>query len=198
MRDPHARLKDGLDGLHGEPGEREQTVLTPSKILQPLRNVWGGPINLDPCAAPEGPVWVACDGCKGTGKRKDGKPCKCKPPHGAWWQHTVNALVEVRLPDDGLAFPWIDCTFCNPQYDTLEPWLAPQIEEGARVAWLVPVRPHRRWWRRWARDCDAVIYLDPFAFVGHVQTIPIPICLGYVGHDVAAIVGAFADLGEPL
>ena len=158
---------DALRGLHdgSRTGEREQTVLTPTLVLDPLRSVWGR-IAFDPCAPP-------------------GKSL-------------VDAEHEARLPLNGLAFRWIDRTYCNPPFVDLAPWLAPQIESGARVAWLVPVRPHRRWWRTWARTLDTIVFLNPFAFVGHTQTFPAPLCVGYRGHDAAQIVEAYRDLGEPL
>lgn len=192
-------MTNGLSRLHGSPGAREQTVLTPALVLDPLRSVWDV-IAFDPSAPPPGPVWVACDLCEGTGIRKNarGRPCRCGPEHGAWYEHTVRAIHECRLPENGLAKRWIDRTYCNPEYAVLEPWLDPATTEAARVAWLIPVRPHRKWWRAWARRCDLVVYLNPFAFVGHVQTIPIPICLGYRGADAAEIETAFREIGEAI
>lgn len=187
--------RDGLQGFHGTPGPREQTVLTPEFLLAPLRTVWGG-IVYDPCAAPEGPVWVACDYCKGTGTKKNGKPC-CDAPHGGWYEQTVNAEIECRLPVDGLAESWIDASFCNPEFAKLKQWLFPPIEPDARVAWLVPVRPHRKWWREWARTV-MVIYLNPFAFVGHKQSFPAPMCIGYRGPEIEAIKQLYRKHGETI
>lgn len=186
-------IGDALRSLHEGGREREQTVFTPDLILDPLRSVWGG-ILFDPCAGPDGLVWVECTLCKGTGRTKAGKACT----PGSLQRSSVNATHSIREPDDGLRYVWIDRTFVNPPFGTLEEWLAPQTAGLARVEWLVPVRPHRRWWRAWARTCDALIFLNPFAFKGHAQTFPAPLCAGYRGHDAAQIVEAYRELGEPL
>lgn len=185
-------MSNALQSLHDGSltGQREQTVLTPDLILDPLRRIWGA-IAFDPCAGPAGPVWVPCSLCKGTGLRK-GRPCVT----GSWQTSSVNAMHTVREPDDGLRYEWIDRSFCNPPYADLECWLEPQTI--GRTAWLVPVRPHRRWWRAWARTLDALIYLNPFAFKGHAQTFPAPLCLGYLGADAPLIVHAFRELGDPI
>lgn len=150
---------------------REQVVCSPPNMLDRLRSVWGV-IVLDPCAPEE---WT---------------------PH-----YTVNPLIANRLPVDGRAIPWVDRTYCNPPYRDLKSWLRPTLaSEDARVAWLVPVRPHRAWWRDWARACDAVIYLDAkhVVFPPHTQCFPGPICLGYIGHDADLVVDAFSDIGGTL
>lgn len=175
-------------------GTREQTVLSPHLVLNPLRSVWGG-IGLDPCAPEEDRIWVPCGRCKGTGMHKK-KPCRlCVEPHGAWFEPTVKAEVEYVLPQDGTALPWLDRTYCNPTYDKLKDWLDPDAPKDARIAWLIPVRPHRKWWRAWARTCSTIVYLDPFAFVGHCDKYPAPMCLGYRGPDADDIEAAYAGLG---
>lgn len=176
--------RNALQSLHVGGTYREQTVGTPQKILDPLVNVWDR-IEFDPCAAPEGPIEVRC-------------PCKKFGGEPVQHAQTVVSTHTSRLPQDGLALTWIDRTFCNPPYKLLKPWLAPSIAPGARVAWLVPVRPHRKWWRAWARDADVVVYLDPFKFLGHCQTFPAPMCIGYRGYDASTIVKAYEHLGSTI
>ena len=166
-------MSNALDSLRDgtKAGKREQTVLTPDLILGPLRSVWGE-IVMDPCAPSDR-------------------------------ESRVRAAYEICLPHDGLGIPWMDRTFVNPPYKELKPkknrpgWLHhDQIQPGARVAWLVPVRTQRRWWRAWANEvCDRVIYLDPFCFVGYDNVFPAPMCIGYQGHDSERIVEAFRELG---
>jgi hypothetical protein len=112
----------------------------------------------------------------------------------------LNAEHVIRPPADGLAYIWPDRSYCNPEYKHLAPWLLHEhIAPDARVAWLVPVRPHRKWWRQWARErVDEIIYLDPLAFVGHTQAFPAPLCVGYRGPDAHKVADAFADLGSPI
>ncbi len=194
---------NALQSLHNGSltGKREQTVLSPAKILKPLRSVWDR-IQLDPCAAPVGPVWVPCT-VKGCKNEPPGRTA-CRHCHGAGGvlaYDQVRAQIPIRKSEggDGLAAPWCDRTYYNPPYDVLKPWLAvDRIPNGARAAGLVPVRSHRTWWREWARRQDVVIYLNPFRFEGHSSTYPAPMCLGYKGHDHKEIVEAFAGLGGVL
>lgn len=166
--------RSALQGLAdgSRTGKREQTVMTPPEILDPLREVWGK-IAMDPCA----------------------------PPQDAG--SLVDADHEIRPPDDGLRYSWIDRTYCNPEYARMKSkpgergWLNPATEDGARIAWLIPMRSHRVWWRRWAASCDVVIALDPIAFMDYPSKFPAPLVLGYRGADADAIVAAFAHIGSP-
>lgn len=177
------------------PGLREQTVLTPPSILDPLRSVWGE-IICDPCAAPAGPLWIDCTACKGKGF-KGRKLCRrCKAMGGAYYEDQVRAKYAIRQPDDGLAYLHPDRTFKNPPWGVLQPWLDHTALDG-RQAWLVPSRSQRVWWRAWARQRDVVIDLNPVTFVGHHQSYPGPCSLGYDGADAQAVVDAFAALGSP-
>lgn len=68
---------------------------------------------------------------------------------------------------DGLALPWADRTYCNPEYAALRVWLEKATHEaghGHRIALLVPCRSHRAWYRAAERTAHHVIELDPLAF----------------------------------
>ena len=116
-----------------------------------------------------------------------------------------DSLVEARVtvcPEtggDGLAMEWPERTFVNPPYRELKKWLAYGLEQGDELGteqvWLIPVRPHRAWWREFERDCDALIWLDPVAFHGYDQKFPAPLCLAYRGCDPDGFVCHFEHLG---
>ncbi len=179
---------DALASLYGRTadlGEREQTALTGQPIADLLSAFWG-PNGMDPCAAPLGPLWVPCMFCKGTGVKK-GKTCRsCDGVGGCLQESSIRAEIEVRLPMDGLALPWVDKTFCNPPYKKLEPWLLHPFLLG-RTIWYVPVRPNRKWWRKWARSCSVVVALNPQSFKGHKAMFPSALCLGFQGPKLEAV-----------
>ncbi len=107
-----------------------------------------GPIFFDPCTTPENP---------------------CKAVHFA---------TEA---DNGLEGNWPtgEKIYCNPPYGDLKSWITKcEISAfvGCRVYLLAPFRPHRRWFVDRTREWD-VVSLAPFAFKGHKQSFPAPLCL---------------------
>ncbi len=145
-----------------------QTVITPPYLMNRLRSVWET-ITLDPCAAPKDlPTFV-------------------------------NAKYAIRLPDDGLKYKWPDRTFVNPPYKFLKDWTATYqlTDPDARVAWLVPLRSHRKWWLRWAVTSDVIIALAGVKFHGYSAKFPAPVGLVYFGYDHGEIVDAFSGVGAP-
>ncbi len=180
-------------------GKREQTVLTGQSVVDFLGAFWGR-TRLDPCAAPAGPVWVECCSCKGSGVKK-GKSCKpCGGLGGSFQLDSINPERSVRISEggDGLKEIWGSSTYVNPPYDDLAPWLLHEMVAGCTI-WLVPVRPHRKWWRRWAKG-TTVGYLNPQKFKGHHQTFPGPLCLGMRHGDKELFTNLLKDsgLGEVL
>ena len=107
--------------------------------------------------------------------------------------------AKRHLHSEGLATPWADGTFVNPPYGTLKDWLAhalAQVEDGPlEIIMLIPVRPHRKWWRAAARETSAIVYLDPVKFVGYSSAFPAPLCLFYFGSYPDLIHDAFEHLG---
>lgn len=94
-----------------------------------------------------------------------------------------------------MAMKWPERTFINPPYRDLKKWLAHGLEQEGEQVWLIPVRPHRKWWREFERDCDALIWLDPVAFHGYDQKFPAPLCLAYRGVHTDDFEADFAHLG---
>lgn len=94
----------------------------------------------------------------------------------------------------GLDQDWPERTYCNPPYGTLKAWLAhgAQFDE---VIWLVPMRPHRVWFRNWWVHLDVRIALNPLKFKGYKDPYPAPLMLGYRGVYTAQFVSVFKDLG---
>ena len=161
-------------------GEREQTVFTPASILAVPRALWGGRIAYDSCHGHAGVVltkigrWAAKEAqCPG------GKPM---PPPEQWVEMELATRVESQVNAerwtdcDGLTQPWVDGTFANVPFGSLAEWLAMSLEQRVDHVMLVPVRPHRKCWRKWAREME-LVYLNPVTFVGHDQSFPAPLCL---------------------
>jgi len=150
--------------------ERPQEVYTPPEIRDLAQAVFGGPIRLDPCAGPDSilqPERAYYGQQVPTGKiKKDGTPV-------------------YKWEGPGLTAPWCDSTYCNSPYDELEPWMEKAAREATKnfeILQLVPVRCHRKWWRRIAlRGADAIGWLDPLQFLGFAQTFPAPLALLYWG-----------------
>lgn len=173
-------------------GDRPQEVLTPLDILTPLRELWGD-IAFDP-----------------FGSRQH-----------LFAQHTA------LLPDDGQRYVWPDRTFGNPAYAMLDRALNGSAtsypdawdEEGKvthrtklgpasyylmhpdglekRWCFLIPVRPHRRWWRSAANAPHILtLELDPITFVGFSQSFPAPLCLMFTNERRSAVESVFGHLGD--
>jgi hypothetical protein len=91
--------------------------------------------------------------------------------------------------------PWPHWTFCNPPYKTLAEWLEMSLSQDTDHIMLIPVRPNRKWWRRWARRAE-VVYLNPVTFEGHDQNFPAAVCLAHRNsQQPGALTEACARLG---
>lgn len=155
------------------PGERPQEIFTPPEILEPLRTAWGG-IALDPCGHPDAVV-----GADET-----------------WYGHQVQVGKRLRWAGPGTEQPWRDRTFVNPNYDDLPPWFDHALAQYGRWCMLIPVRPHREWWRVLATSVDAICWLNPVKFVGYSSGFPAPLCLAYRGSDAGVVVDYTRHLGD--
>ena len=150
----------------GDTSHKKQRIHTPACVLEPLHRFWPGGIALDPCGSPGGLV-------------------------------RADRVLLIENGDDGLSEAWPDRTFINPPYRDLKKWLAHGLAgdcPGEQV-WLIPVRPHREWWRHFEYDCDALVWLNPLAFDGYDQKFPAPLCLAYRGCDTDRFYDCFEHLG---
>jgi hypothetical protein len=75
--------------------------------------------------------------------------------------------------------------YINPPFNDLKRWFAHAASQPGERLWLVPVRTHRKWWRKWRdKQLDAYVECDPLAFHGFKQKFPAPLLLGYAGERV--------------
>lgn len=140
--------------------DREQTVFTPQNVLDVPQRLWGR-IQYDACHGHPGFV---------TNKRKG------KPDHVVAVESLVNAVAATDCL--GLIMPWPKHSWINPPFNVLAAWLAMSMLQNEEHMMLVPVRPHRKWWREWSRVAE-VAALNPIRFVGHDGTFPPPLVLAH-------------------
>lgn len=175
------------------PGDREQVIDTPEKIVDGLLKFWGG-VALDPCWSPSTIV---------PSERHYYVPPRIEVYVTNKGEEKSRIAFKAAPGDlDGLELEWEDGTFANPPFKYLSAWLKKAQKEGERgleVILLGPVRTHRKWWRaaaRSAKEHGAVMELDPIKFRGYKQTFPQAMCLFYWGQFPALFADAFGEMGE--
>lgn len=168
-----ARERKALSGNVGGQA-RVQEVRTPEWVLDAVRRAFGGQIAWDPCATsdpshhfaeynvtlpPHAQALVAeLSACTDDDEKK--RLTKALKPH------YTKGVSELH-----------DFTFLNPPYGHLESWMRYAASgHSQRVVQLIPVRPHRTWWVKYAAGWHCV-WLAPLAFVDQVQAFPAPLCL---------------------
>lgn len=164
---------DALKSLIGT-GHREQTVFTPPIIVSACHELWGR-IAYDPCHGHPGVVLTAA----GRKAKADGQlPAPINTQVAAKLAIHVKSCVNAERSTDalGLISPWLDRTYCNPPYNELHAWLEMSLLQSTDHVLLIPVRCHRKWWRRWGRAAE-IVALNPLMFLGHDQSFPAPLCL---------------------
>lgn len=107
----------------------------------------------------------------------------------------ADRILLLENGEDGLAARWPSRTFINPPYRNLKKWLAHGLVHLGEQVWLIPNRTNRAWLRGFVGDCDAVIELDPIAFVGYAAKFPAPLLLAYRGRWHTEFERAFGHLG---
>jgi hypothetical protein len=182
------------------PGKREQTIFTPANILDVVRqHCPGGRIAFDPCHGE--PQMSAKLTASGRRAKRAGQITGKEDPetlvsfrHAEW--HRFESLVDAvrRTSTEGLTMTWCDWSFVNPPYGTLREWLEKSMASDAAHFMLVPTRPHRVWWREWARRTPSggMIYLNPVRFHGQDQAAPFPLVLA--GRNLPTAQGRLNDL----
>ncbi|KAJ3078491.1 hypothetical protein HK102_004468 [Quaeritorhiza haematococci] len=89
---------------------------------------------------------------------------------------------------DGLTVPWSEkeTNFVNPPYKYLAPWLNKAIQERKPAVFLIPFRPHTRYFRDLIYK-QATVYILPdlIKFKGYSHRLPIAMCLAVFFSDVS-------------
>ncbi|WP_422744299.1 DNA N-6-adenine-methyltransferase [Micromonospora sp. WMMD754] len=76
----------------------DQTALTPTYILDPVREMLGGTIELDPCTTPDNPVDAVrfyTPPADGAAEPWDADTIWCNPPYGEARARWVNRCIEA-------------------------------------------------------------------------------------------------------
>jgi len=143
-------LYGGKTALSGNIGgqKREQTVFTPEWFIDQISLAAGSGPSLDPCTTSENPVGA-----------------------DLYYTEAVN----------GLLLPWKTprWVYWNPPYNRLEQWMLKAFAEaqnGVPSYGLIPLRPQRGWYARYARGAE-LVPLAPFPFQGHKSSFPAPLVL---------------------
>lgn len=160
---------------------RKQDVLTPEWLLDAVRAV--APIVLDPCTIPSNPVGAE-QFCylpeEATRLQEQLRTAEDKAEKAM-----LRKQLKPYLTGGGLSLDWSfvvgkGVVFVNPPFDSLEMWMRKcELQAttlGTPSYLLCPFRPHRKWFSKYAQGFD-VITLAPFAFRGHSQAFPAPLCL---------------------
>lgn len=166
------RLKANTAKAHiGSGSDRPQVVYTPQVVVDALATLWPEGIQLDPCSGPDSIVpariqWFGEQVPTGRFKRT-GEPI-------------------LKWTGPGLSGEWPERTYINPPYCDLQDWLAVAVDKGilsagGELAFLIPLRTSRRWFREYLGHTTRVCLLDPLVFEGYEQSFPAPLVLAYHG-----------------
>lgn len=131
---------------------------TPEEALALVREVFGGEIHLDPCAAP----W----------------------PHERIAD--TNWCDRGEFPEDGLTTPWSGQTFVNPPFGALRRWVERCVDQhranGAEIILLIPARTDTRAWHEHVATASSVcLWRGRLTFVGAPAPAPFPVAFVYWG-----------------
>lgn len=145
---------------------------TPPEVLELVRQVFGGRIGLDPCAAPE-------------------------PEHSF---AKGNFAGPTGSPADGLAHEWRGSVYVNPPFGELAAWAEKCALEhrahGAEVILLLPSRTDTAYWHEHLSAAALLcLWRGRMKFVGAPASCPFPVTLAYFGHRPAVFHAVFAARG---
>lgn len=160
--------------VNGYAKARKQEILTPDDILDAARKALGGEIRIDPCAASNPKDWFAT------------RINKTLPPEAQVlvrklenaYSKERQAELERALKPYYLAVPSFigDGSFVNQPFNFLERWMrlcarSARDARRPRIVQLLPVRPRRRWWPKYAAGANGVFLAD-FPFKGEDNNYP--------------------------
>ena len=195
-------------------GDREQEVRTPSAVVARVAAAFGGSIALDPCSPTfsestvraervirdprfePGAIWNHA----GDGRFRVAEPRRIITPGvlGVWLDDPHHdevapaSMLDEKGPwrfvsspaPSGLDVEWVDRTYVNPPFKTLEDWLAKaratmSADPAKRLAVLAPWRSNRRWFlETLAHDPRPIVTLEPgLAFEGFAVVFPAPVAI---------------------
>ena len=89
-----------------------------------------------------------------------------------------NAVSPLYYDENvnGLEWPWMTWTWCNPPFSNIAPWVRKAWEEslkGASSAVLIPSSVGANWWKDWVHDKAHVLLLNGrITFVGQEHPYP--------------------------
>jgi hypothetical protein len=159
-----------LNRLKGQ--NKEQSIGTPAWFLELVYALLGNPVDLDPCD---------------DGQRR------VRARHHCVWPH-----------EDGRLHSWAGKTvFFNPPFEDLGAFLRKAFLswwfQGSESLGLFPIRSHRKYWK-YARTASRICSLPSFAFHGHNQQAPFPLCIAYWGSRLDAFdrIFSFGYIDFPL
>lgn len=185
---PHRRRAANTVKSMACPGERPQEIYTPQPIVAALLRMWPH-IELDPCHGPDSIVLAR--------RHYYVPPTLIQTPAG----RTKRIFRPGPGDSDGLSLAWDSFTYCNPPFALLREWMikaALEARQHPEIAVLVPVRPHRTWWRDIRSTASATAWLNPVTFVDYPSAFPAPLALLYWGRLLENFKSAIAhyDLGS--
>ncbi len=118
---------------------------TPPDEIDFARRVFGGAIDLDPCAATEGDALI---------EEKD------KSTRRIHTSGTRHAETNYDAKIDGLASAWFGRVFVNPPYSQLLAWCEAcyrwSRRDGITVLAPLPATPATQWWQTWVARAKVV------------------------------------------
>lgn len=220
--------KNALHSLYGEghvnatrlrecvamPGTRNQVVLTPQGVVDGLMALWPEGVAYDAAGTDDQGSLVNAAQTTQTRGLLDPWPHRtyCNPPYGKSLfdpETQMEALLEeerIRKEHKEAGKKSIKWPEGLPVKKAgLWNWLEKQLEQYTKSVHhesvlLVPNRTNRKWLRDWRNTIPGAVELDPLCFVGHKQSFPAPLVLGFAGPlwRVDDFYEAFAHLGDPV
>jgi hypothetical protein len=125
---------------------------TPLEVLEPVRRIFGGTIDFDPCGNPSSIVGA---------KRQVWLPKWCVLPEAPFFKVVPPDVIE----GDGLELPWTGNTFINSPYDwrTLTAFMKrarEHADSGDSAILLTKVKTGLKGWQQHVPAAPAVCFID--------------------------------------